>query len=442
MIIDDWFLSSNREPGTENRKARYMFDIDHWQEIYHVLRKNKLRTFLTAFGVFWGIFMLVVMMGSGNGLKNGISQNFGDMATNSVFIWTQQTTIPYKGFTRGRRYYFRNNDAQALHDGIPEIKYMAPRTNVGGFNGNSNVVRGLKTGQFSIFGDYPVFNLIDPMNITEGRFINDIDIQEQRKVIVVGKRVIETLFEKNEKPLGQYIKIQGVYFKIIGTFTSKRTGEAAIQDNQRIFMPFTTIQKTFNMGDAIGFFNITSQDGIPVSIVEDKAIALLKKRHSIAPEDDRAVGHFNLENEYKKMQGLFFGIRLLIWIVGIGTLLAGVIGVSNIMLVVVKERTREIGIQRALGATPTIIIGQIITEAVVLTTFAGYLGLTVGVGLLELIDRLLESTGSTEMFRHPGINFNIAITSLVILVISGAFAGFIPARRAIAVKPIDALRYE
>ena len=419
-----------------------MFDLDHWQEIYHVLRKNKLRTFLTAFGVFWGIFMLIIMMGSGNGLQNGVSQNFGDMATNSVFIWTQQTTIPYKGFTRGRRYYFRNNDVQALLDEIPEIKYKAPRTNVGGYNGNSNVIRGLKSGQFSIFGDYPVFNMIDPMNITEGRFINDIDIQEQRKVIVIGKRVTETLFDKNENTLGQYIKIQGVWFKVIGTSESKRTGEAAIQDNQRIFMPFTTLQKTFNYGDAIGFFNITSKDGIPVSIVEDKAIEILKQRHSIAPGDDRAVGHFNLENEYNKMQGLFFGIRLLIWIVGIGTLLAGVIGVSNIMLVVVKERTREIGIQRALGATPRMIIGQIITEAVVLTTFAGYFGMTIGVGLLELINYLLEKTGSTEMFRHPGINFTVGITALMILVVSGALAGFIPARRAISVKPIDALRYE
>ena len=207
-------------------------------------------------------------------------------------------------------------------------------------------------------------------------------------------------------------------------------------------MPFTTLQKTFNYGDAIGFFNITSKDGIPVSIVEDKAIEILKQRHSIAPGDDRAVGHFNLENEYNKMQGLFFGIRLLIWIVGIGTLLAGVIGVSNIMLVVVKERTREIGIQRALGATPRMIIGQIITEAVVLTTFAGYFGMTIGVGLLELINYLLEKTGSTEMFRHPGINFTVGITALMILVVSGALAGFIPARRAISVKPIDALRYE
>ncbi len=420
-----------------------MFDLDKWQEIYHVLRKNKLRTFLTAFGVFWGIFMLVVMMGAGTGLKNGVSQNFGDMATNSVFIWAQQTSMPYKGFTRGRQFYFENGDIQALRDHIPEIKYLAPRTNVGGYNGNSNVVRGLKSGQFQLFGDYPVYNDIDPVNFISGRFLNDMDVKEMRKVVVIGSRVVELLFKKDENPIGQYLRIQGVYFEVIGVFGSKRTGEAAMGDNQRIHMPFTTLQKTFNMGDAIGFFNITSKDGIPVAIVEDKAIELLKKRHFVNPADDRAVGHFNLEKEYNKMQGLFFGIRLLIWIVGTGTLLAGVIGVSNIMLVVVKERTREIGIQRALGATPWVIISEIITESVVLTTLAGYIGLTVGVGLLEGINYLMEKGGAnTNMFLHPGINFNVAVIALTILVVSGAFAGFIPARRAISIKPIDALRYE
>jgi len=420
-----------------------MFDLDRWQEIYHVLSKNKLRTFLTAFGVFWGIFMLVIMMGSGDGLKNGVSQNFGDMATNSVFIWAQQTSVPYKGFTRGRRFDYENADVRALSDAIPEIKFLAPRTNVGGFNGASSVIRGLKSGSFQIFGDYPVFDSIDPVNLLRGRFLNELDIKEKRKIVVIGDRVRELLFEKNENPINQYIQINGVYFKVVGLFKSKRTGEAASFDNQRIHMPFTTCQKTYNMGDAIGFFNITSKDGIPVAIVESKAINVLKKRHAIAPKDDAAIGHFNLEVEYKKMVGLFFGIKVLVWIVGIGTLFAGVIGVSNIMLVVVRERTREIGIQRALGATPWVIISQIMTEAVVLTTFSGYFGLTLGVGLLELINYLLEKSGAnTEMFLHPGINFNVAVTALCILVLAGAFAGLVPARKAVSVKPIDALRYE
>ncbi len=420
-----------------------MFDLDRWQEIYHVLKKNKLRTFLTAFGVFWGIFMLVIMMGSGDGLKNGVSQNFGDMATNSVFIWAQQTSVPFKGFTRGRRFDYENADVRALGDAIPEIKFLAPRTNVGGFNGSNNVIRGLKSGAFQIFGDYPVLDSIDPVNLLQGRFINELDVKEKRKIVVIGLRVKELLFEKNENPINQYIQVNGVYFKVVGLFKSKRTGEAASNDNQRIHMPFTTCQKTFNMGDAIGFFNITSKDGIPVAVVEEKAIKVLKKRHSVAPTDDAAIGHFNLEVEYNKMQGLFFGIRVLVWIVGIGTLFAGVIGVSNIMLVVVKERTKEIGIQRALGAAPRIIISQIITESVVLTTFSGYFGLTLGVGLLEFINYLLEKTGAgSDMFLHPGINFNVAITALAILVVAGVVAGLIPARKAVSVKPIDALRYE
>ncbi len=420
-----------------------MFDLDRWQEIYHVLKKNKIRTFLTAFGVFWGIFMLVIMLGSGNGLRNGVTQNFGDMATNSVFVWPQQTSIPYKGFTRGRRYNFDDEDTKALRSSVPEIKYLAPRLRGGDFQAGNNVVRGTKTGFFNIMGDYPELNLIDPMNILKGRFINEMDMTEKRKVVVIGTRVRDILFQKDEDPVNQYIKIQGVFFQVIGTFASKRTGENAEQENQNIYMPFTTMQKTFNYGNAVGFYNITSKENISVSVVEDKVIRILKKRHAVSPADETAVGHFNLEKEYEKMQGLFKGIRILIWIVGTGTLLAGVIGVSNIMLVVVKERTKEIGIQRALGASPWTVISQIISESVVLTTIAGYSGLVFGVGLLELINYLLEKSGANvEMFLHPGINFSVAVSALTILIIAGICAGFIPAKRAVSIKPIDALRYE
>lgn len=420
-----------------------MFDLDRWQEIYQVLSKNKLRTFLTAFGVFWGIFMLVVMLGAGNGLENGVTQNLGDLATNSVFIWTQQTSVPYKGFPRGRYYNFENEDIAALHKAIPEAMYIAPRLRAGGFNETNNVVRGKRTGGFPIMGEYPVINKIDPINILEGRFLNELDIKYERKVVVIGRRVVEILFEPAEDPLEKYIQIQGVYFKVVGVFGSKRSGEQADFENQNIYMPFTTMQKTYNMGNAIGFFAITSRKNVPVSVVEDKAIAILKKRHYVAPEDERAIGHFNLEKEFNQMEGLFSGIRGLVWIVGIGTLLAGIIGVSNIMLVVVKERTREFGIQRAIGATPWIVVRQVITESVVLTTFAGYFGLVIGVGLLEMINNLLESSGAnTEMFVHPGVNFDMAITALTILILSGIAAGFIPARKAVSLKPIDALRFD
>jgi len=420
-----------------------MFDIDRWQEIYSALKKNKLRTALTAFGVFWGIFMLIIMLGSGNGLQNGAMQGFSGFATNSVFMWTQKTSVPYKGFPRGRNYNYSNEDADALKREIPEIQYIAPRIQAGGFRGGDNVVRGLQTGAFSIFGDYPVINMIDPVKLTSGRFLNDLDIKEKRKVVVIGTKVREILFKPEEKPIGQYIRIQGVYFQVVGTFKSKKMGGEADNESQSIFMPFTTLQKTYNYGNVVGWFSITSKPNVPVSEVEEKAMAVLKNRHAIAPHDDQAIGHFNLEKEFIKVNGLFIGISTLVWIVGTGTLIAGVIGVSNIMLVIVKERTKEIGIQRAIGATPFRIIGQIIMESVFLTSLAGYFGLAAGVGLLALINNMLQNVPSDNMmFKEPGVNFNVAVIALIILIVSGAIAGLIPAKRAVSIKPIDALRYE
>ncbi len=420
-----------------------IFDIDKWQEIFSALQKNKLRTFFTAFGVFWGIFMLVIMLGSGKGLHNAVNQGWGDMATNSMFMWTQQTTIPYKGFPQGRRYNFKNNDTQALLDNIPEIQYIAPKIRGWSREGNNNVVRGERTGAFTIEGNYPDFNLIDPVNILDGRYINNFDIQENRKVAVIGNRIREEMFTPEEKVIGEYLRIQGVYFQVVGVFESKKGDQRAEWENQVIHIPFTTLQKTYNYGDVVGWYSITSKEDYPVSLVEQKAKEILKARHNIAPEDNRAIGSFNVEEEYMKMRRLFSGINGLIWIVGIGTLLAGIIGVSNIMLIIVKERTKEIGIQRAIGATPASIISQVIIESVVLTAIAGYVGLVLGVGVIELVDFFLErSNGANEMFTNPEVDFYMAMRALVILVISGIFAGFIPARRAVSIKPIDALRDE
>jgi putative ABC transport system permease protein len=422
-----------------------MFDRDRWQEIFHTLKKNKLRTFMTAFGVFWGIFMLVIMLGSGRGLKNGIISGMGDFATNSVFVWTQQTTMPYKGFPRGRRFFFRNDDIQAIRDNIPEIKYLAPK--IQGWSsgdGTNNTVRNNKTGAFSILGDYPEWNKIDPMNMLEGRFINELDILEKRKVAVIGTRVREILFEKEENPVGQYIQIKGIYFMVIGVFSPLNTNiNFGGEKEQSIFLPLTTLQKTYNYGDIVGWFSITSQDNVKASVVEEKVMSLMARRHTIHPDDKEAFGHFNLEEQFSKMNGLFSGINGLIWIVGIGTLLAGVIGISNIMLVIVKERTKEIGIQRALGATPAYIMFQIVTESIFLTSLAGYIGLVIGVGLVEGINyALVKFAVENEMFKHPEVDFNMAIRALVILVFAGALAGLIPARRAVLINPIDALRTE
>jgi putative ABC transport system permease protein len=421
-----------------------LIDLDKWNEIWSVIRKNKLRTFFTAFGVFWGIFMLVIMLGSGNGLKNGAYQGMGNMATNSFFMWTQRTTIPYKGFPRGRFYNFRNSDTEALKKNIKGIDLVAPRLQAWGFRGGgSNVIRGERTGAFDIYGDTPEFNKINPVTLLQGRFLNNIDLNEKRKVVAIGERVLEELFRPDEDPIGEYVKIQGVYFQVIGVVRSRQNGNQAERDNRSIFMPFTTLQKTYNYGDMVGWYSITAAEGYKASDIERQAKKLMRERHHIHPDDDRAVGSWNMEEEFNKFTTLFAGINALIWIVGIGTLFAGVVGVSNIMLIVVKERTKEIGIQRAIGATPVNIIVQVIVESVFLTTIAGYLGLVLGVGLVELINYFLVTSGAnTEMFVNPRVDFDKAISALAILIVSGALAGMIPARRAVAIKPIEALRDE
>ncbi len=419
------------------------FDPDSWKEIFSTLKKNKLRTFFTAFGVFWGIFMLIIMLGSGTGLQNGVSTGMGDMATNSMFMWTQRTSMPYKGLPRGRFYNFKNDDTQALLDNIPEIEYIAPRIRGFNRNGDNNVIRGERTGNFRIQGDYPAYNLIDPMEIVRGRFINKLDIDGYRKNIVIAQRIYEEMFDPDEDPIGKYLRISGVWFKVVGLCKSKKNDRQAENENQQIFMPFTTLQRTYNMGDRVGWYSMTAKENVPVSVVEAKAKELMKKRHRIAPSDDRAIGSANVEEEFSKMTNLFRGINVLIWIVGLGTLLAGVVGVSNIMMIIVKERTQEIGIQRAIGATPITVMTQIVTESIFLTALAGYIGLVFGVGIIEAVNYFLTQSGAaTGMFSNPTVDFGVAIKALLILIISGALAGFIPARRAVSIKPIDALRDE
>jgi putative ABC transport system permease protein len=401
---------------------------------------------MTAFGVFWGIFMLIVMMGAGNGLENAVFDGFQDFATNSAFIWTRQTTMPYKGLPRGRWWMFDNDDMKALKDNVKEIDLLAPRVQPwsGDSEGGNNVVRGLKTASYSIVGDYPDFFRIDPVNMLQGREINDIDILEKRKVAVIGNRVRDELFEKNEDPVGEYVRIRGVYFQVVGVFEPKNKNMNFGGDKEAtIVLPFTSLQVAYNLGNEVHYFAVTAKKNISVADVEKKCMQVLAERNKVSPDDEQAFGHFNLDKEFKKMSGLFTGISTLIWIVGIGTLMAGVIGVSNIMLIVVKERTKEIGIQRSIGATPWRIINQIIAESVVLTAAAGMFGLAIGAILLELLNyQLVNSGGESDMFKNPGVDFQIAVTALVVLVASGIFAGFIPARKAVKVKPVEALRAE
>lgn len=425
-----------------------MFDRDRWTEIWCALKQNKFRTFLTAVGVSWGIFMLVIMLGAGKGLKNGIYDGMGGFATNSAFVWPQRTNMPYKGFKKGRQYSFNNTDSKSIREQIPEIETLAPRIQPRFWqSNNNNAVHGLKSGAFTILGDYPEYNQIDPVTFLQGRYINQEDIDYKRKVVVIGRKVKDALFEPKENPIGQYIRIKGVYFMVVGVFKSQHKGGEAESQESEISLPLTSLQQTYNYGDNIDYYGVTAKPNIEVSVIETKIKALLRRNHSISPDDKEAVGSFNVSEQFKKMNLLFLGINVLIWIVGIGTLLAGIIGVSNIMLIIVKERTKEIGIQRAIGAKPATIIGQIITEAVFLTAMAGYFGLLAGVAIIEGLSMLLDkSTGGNAdgnaMFTRPEVDFKVAIIALTILITCGALAGLIPAKKAVSIKPIDALRYE
>jgi putative ABC transport system permease protein len=392
-------------------------------------------------GVGWGIFMLVIMLGCGNGLKNGVLRGFGGFATNSMFIWTQPTTKPYKGLKAGRNFLYNNADIIALKQ-IPEFDYICPRLDLGGFRQNNNITRGLKTGSFQVLGDMDDINKVRKISISKGRFLNKKDILDKRKTCVIGTRVKEILFKKGEEIIGQYIRINGVYFMVVGLRESLSGGQEGQEDMQTIHVPFTTFQKAFNASDKVHVFACKAKDDIPAEIAEAKAVEVLQQKHKISPDDKVAIGHWNMGSEFKKLSGLFTGIEVLVWIVGVGTLLAGVIGISNIMLIVIKERTKEIGVKRALGATPLNIILQILLEALLLTAIAGYAGLTAGIYALEGLNKLIGEGSPDSMFTNPTVDISIAVKALSVIIIGGLIAGFIPAKRAVSIHPVEALRTE
>ena len=420
-----------------------MFDLDHFQEIWTALSKNRLRTFLTAFGVFWGIFLLMLLLGSGNGLKNGIDAGFSGSATNSFFIWGMRTSKPFAGLLAGRSIEFTNADVEEIRRQVPEARVIAPRLQLGGFRGGATATRGIHTGAYTVMGDMPEIATIQSLAVSSGRFLNRLDIEDKRKVAVIGNRVREVLFEADEDPIGHGIRINGIEFQVIGLFRSRQSGNDGERDAETIFVPFSTFQQAFNAANEVQWMAVTSVDGVAAAVVEKKVLDILRARHKVSPQDNRGIGHFNLEEEYAKIQGLMTGIKLLMWIVGIGTLAAGAIGVSNIMLIIVRERTKELGLRRAIGATPWKVQGQIVLEAVILTLGSGLLGLSAGVGVLELVNRLLPGAGASgepQMFQNPGVTFEVAIQALAVLVVSGVLAGFAPARRAVSITPMAALR--
>lgn len=419
-----------------------MFDLDLWREIISALKKNRLRSFMTAFGVFWGIFMLIIMSGAGRALENGIMDGVKAFATNSAFFWTERTSVPYGGFQRGRRWNYETGDMDYIRENVKEIQYLSPRL-FGNQQAGNNTIRGERTGAFNVYGDYPDYFKIDQWTPVKGRLINDIDIIQERKVCNIGERVAETMFDKDENPIGQYLKVSGVYYQVVGVIHAEtRMNIGGGKKEETIIIPFSTMRKAYNYGNRVYFFSVTSKPGTSVSDMEEKLKKILKDRHKIAPEDLQAVGSFNIEKQFLKFSALFLGIQVLTWIVGLGTLLAGIIGVSNIMLVIIKERTQEIGIQRAIGATPGTVIKHIVAESVFLTVMAGYIGLSLGVGLLEVLNRVLQNGGDEMFFRRPEVNLTMALSALGVLVIAGIFAGLVPAKRAISIKPIDAIRDE
>lgn len=419
-----------------------MIDLDKWGEIWQTMMRHKLRTFLTSFGVFWGIFMLVLMLGAGKGLHNGVMRNF-DIAKNAVFVWTEVTTIPYAGFQAGRYVSLTNDDHQALKS-VKEVSVISPRIRVSSrFGGGQiNMEYDNKSVSYALMGDYPQYTQIQPLWITEGRFLNDIDIRDKRKVIVLGQRVKDDLFQERAA-IGEYIRINGVPFRVVGIFNSRAQGEEARNDVQVAHIPVTTAQQTFNRGQEIGWFSLIPAAGVSGEECEEAVKAAIRTRHKIAPNDRGALGSFNVEQEYRETQGLFAGIAAFSWLVAIGTILAGMIGVGNIMLIIVKERTREIGIRKSIGAKPWSIINMIITEAMVISGISGYMGLVAGVALLEGIAYAMDRFGiESEFFYRPEINFQAAFVAIAVLLISGVLAGLIPGIKAARVDPVVALRDE
>ena len=413
---------------------KFLFDSDTWQEIYGSIRKNKVRTGITIIGVLWGIFLLVVLLGAARGLENSFNKAFGNFATNSVFVWTQSTDTPFKGFQKGRRFRLNMKDIQVLKsEYADEIKLLAPR------NQTMNlIIKDFKSGSFKVSGDFPVLDQIQKKKLIYGRFLNQNDITSSAKVTVISEDIYKQFFEKDEMPIGQNIKINSINYKVIGVYEASNTANI---DGDTAYIPFSTYKKVYNTANNIDWMMITANEGIDIEQMESDVLLTLKNLHKVHPEDDRAFGSVNLGKEIAKFTGFLTGMQFLTWFVGIATLIAGVFAIGNILLITVKERTKEIGIRRALGATPKSIRQQIILESVFLTTVAGMIGIIMGATVLMVIDTLFGQ-GEDATLVNPTVNIPIILAAFTALVVLGTLIGLIPAHMATVVKPIEALREE
>jgi len=412
-----------------------MFDLDKWQEIFATIEKNKLRTVLTGFSVAWGIFMLVVLLGSGTGLENGVKKQFEGEATNVIWVYAYQTSMPYEGMRLGRLIQFTNEDYDLTKRLIPQADHISAMT-ITSVNGSGLISYKTNSSTYDILCVHPGIQYIESTEILSGRFINEFDILEKNKVTVISNVVKDALF-KDKVALGEFVMVGGVPFKVVGIFNDKSEG-----NNRRIYLPISTAQMVFDGNDNIHNIAFTTGNMTVAESLKSEEIlrAAYAKKHKFNVEDKRAIGIYNQLEQFTRMLSLFAGIRLFIWIIGIGTIIAGIVGVSNIMFIVVKERTKEIGVRKAIGATPGSIIGLILLESVLITGVAGYIGLVLGVGLLEVLSPKFSTPDS--FFLHPSADFRIAVGATVLLIISGALAGLIPARKAARIRPIEALRDE
>ena len=413
---------------------KFLFDSDTWQEIYGSIRKNKVRTSITIIGVLWGIFLLVVLLGAARGMENGFNKLFGNFATNSVFVWTQSTDTPFKGFQEGRRFRLTMNDIDVLKSEYAnEIRLLAPRNQT-----NNLVVHDFKSGDFKVSGDYPVLDQIQKKQLLYGRFLNENDILSTAKVTVISEDMYKQLFDIGVNPIGAYIKINSINYKVIGVYKPSNTIDF---DGDCAYIPFTTFKKVYNTANKVDWMMITANEGTNIDQMEKDILLTLKGLHKVHPDDERAFGSANLGKEIGKVTGFLTGMQFLTWFVGIATLIAGVFAIGNILLITVKERTQEIGIRRALGATPKSIRQQIILESVFLTTIAGMLGIIFGGFVLFLIDYQVSGNPDIPLI-NPTVNIPIIMIAFATLVVLGTLIGLIPAHMATLVRPIEALREE
>lgn len=411
-------------------------DIDTYREILDTITRNKSRSFLTGFGVFWGVFMLVFLIGGGRGLKELLYENFEGFATNSAMIWSQNTTKPYKGFRKGRQWQMDLKDVARLRSNVPELDVITPLI----FCGTKTAVKDEYSFSVNVQGVEPEYAEVSTPRLFYGRFINKQDVISSRKVCVIGKQVYKKLFTDGRNPCGERIRIEDNYYTVVGVDYRSNGMNIGGRGDQTVYLPQSVLRTTYNRGTSVDIIAVTGCPGVIISDITPHIRSTIARGHYVDPTDEKGLMVFNTEVLFGIMDSLFKGVNFLIWLIGIGTLLAGAIGVSNIMMVTVKERTVEIGIRRAIGATPRMILSQIISESIVLTAVAGMSGIMLGVALLQMLE--MANTEDGILMAHFQIEFSTAIFAAFLLSVIGGAAGLAPAWRAMSIKPVDAMRDE